>query len=133
MTEQGRAGQCSDWINRTRFLNDALKHDAGMAGKPGWVYILSTEDKCFFKIGMTVRLNPFLRLNTLDPQPYQVKSLYAVAKTRDARRAERILHKCFGDRHVKREWFRLNSDDLEWILTTMEFARTEKEFEAMLS
>lgn len=123
---------------RTRFFNDALIHDSGPDSRhSGWIYVIeaATQPLPVFKIGLTVQTDPFQRLRYLPrqvPFDHSGVSVWGVAKTSNPRRHERILHKTFGDRHVLNEWFRLTDTDKEWLALTMEFARTDTEYEGLL-
>lgn len=82
----------------------------------GFIYVMWGWERYpdLFKIGSSV--NPHMRKKQL---MREVGSLYVLIalKTKNMRELEHNLHKTFEDKRVWREWFRLDPEDHEKILT----------------
>lgn len=78
---------------------------------PGYVYVLQGGGYC--KIGSTTQLNDRVaRLSTLMPFPI---SLMCSIATEDMFALEAQLHSRFADKRTNGEWFRLESEDIDYI------------------
>ena len=79
--------------------------------RAGYVYVLESENKEYYKIGKTkvlaVRVIKQLKVQL----PFAVNVAYAFA-TDDRSRDETKLHRHFRSKRLNGEWFALNEDDL---------------------
>lgn len=83
----------------------------------GYVYLLQSPSTAF-KIGRS--RNPKDRLKTFGVKlPFEVEFI-ALIKTPDMYRLENILHQRFAKKRIKGEWFRLNADDIDYIVSLQE-------------
>jgi hypothetical protein len=48
----------------------------------------------------------------------RVELMFAV-ETPDCRRLEALLHQFFNDRHIRREWFKVQPDDVRQAIETL--------------
>ena len=87
--------------------------DHGLSYRPGFVYLLSSPETRFCKIGRSRDLGPRLkRLSTLPPFEYDVTHYF---RADDCHRAEAALHAHFEKCRKRGEWFALQPDDIAWI------------------
>jgi hypothetical protein len=77
----------------------------------GFIYLLSGGG--YYKIGLTTDVDR--RISEISPKlPFEVELIHVI-QADDMTKAESYLHERFSDKRVNGEWFRLSSDDVEWI------------------
>ena len=79
--------------------------------RKGYVYLIRSGE--YHKIGLT-RRNPYTRLKELTT-PEGV-SLVHVIETSDPEGLEAFLHNVFKDKRSNREWFKLNEEEVAFIM-----------------
>ena len=77
----------------------------------GILYIVQSSE--IYKIGITDNFKQ--RLSALRHNTPHGLSVILILRISNANLVEKRLHTLFKDRRVKGEWFRLNSDDLEFL------------------
>jgi len=86
---------------------------------PGYVYVV--EGGGYYKIGLSNDVDR--RLTQLAVQPPFELTVIHIIETDDMFGLEAELHEVFTDKRVRGEWFELDEEDIEWLLTTYEGAR----------
>lgn len=91
--------------------------------KSGYLYLIEQEQTGFFKIGVSI--NPEKRLNQLKTSSPTVLKLITKIYTNDMYTLEKLFHKLFLRKNStlsegnkwrnNREWFFLNSNDINYI------------------
>lgn len=80
----------------------------------GWVYILSADQVCWFKIGMT-RREPTFRVTQFAPAlPFTSELLY-VFPCSNPMGLEAFLHERFAAKRLNGEWFALDEGDIAFL------------------
>lgn len=78
--------------------------------KQSGVYILEVRDSGLFKIGVTKDIEKRLsQLQTSNPYEFYLRDFFITPKNREL---ENLLHKKFRLNRYKREWFKLNHDEV---------------------
>jgi hypothetical protein len=78
-----------------------------------YLYLIRCNE--FYKIGIAYDIDN--RLNSLQTgNPYELDILFAV-KISGAEKVEELLHNYFKDKRIFREWFKLEQDDIKFILS----------------
>lgn len=81
-----------------------------------FLYLIRCEQ--FYKIGITFNIDS--RLNSLQcGNPYELELVWS-AKIKDAIECEELLHGMFEKKRHMREWFKLDKEDIEFILNLVE-------------
>lgn len=94
----------------------------GNGKRDGFVYLILSEDG-HYKIGRTRDVPT--RTNTLEIQlPYQIEVIHSVP-VKDMYWAEKHLHDRFAPKRVNGEWFKLETDDVEWIKSLTELEQAQ--------
>lgn len=76
----------------------------------GYIYVLKVGD--MYKIGKSV--SPRGRIGTLKTAcPFEIE-VFAVYKTIDLHRTEKMLHDVFSEKRIRGEWFKLDKEDLSF-------------------
>ncbi|MHC4413353.1 MAG: GIY-YIG nuclease family protein [Planctomycetota bacterium] len=76
---------------------------------PGYIYILDLDRDSYYKIGQTVNING--RINALRASNPWLKSVFC-SPVFNASHVEKKLHNYFEKKHIEREIFCLNEDDI---------------------
>jgi len=80
--------------------------------KPGYVYLFQTSTG-IYKIGQSI--DPGKRLTSIQSSlPYKLSSIVRIP-TNDMSKLENELHNRFRDKRIRREWFDLSPEDVEYI------------------
>lgn len=88
------------------FLNPPPK-----SKKEGFVYLMKSGD--YHKIGLT-RRDPRIRLKEITTPTDTI--IVHVIETVDPEGLEHFLHEEFKEKRSNREWFKLDEDDVQWII-----------------
>src|SRR5688572_21843324 len=79
----------------------------------GYVYVLKCGE--FYKIGFSKK--PYRRARKLrTASPYPIEVVYTL-KTPHYKMVERTLHRHFDSKRIDREWFMVENEDLEYVLS----------------
>lgn len=78
--------------------------------KQTWVYLMKDLRNGFYKIGESAV--PQYREKTLQSEQPLIELVEAWSGTTDD---EKHLHRCFAEKRIRGEWFRLNDSDIEEI------------------
>ncbi len=113
-----------DALSATEAKADFAKRRRGTrVNRRGWVYLLQVVNGGPCKIGITFDYDPFRRIRTIDQGlPYAIAPL-AFAYVEDALGVEAQLHNRFEHLRLRREWFTLDADDIQWLLDQPEFGK----------
>ena len=85
----------------------------GLPFRPGHIYVLSSPETHFCKIGRTNNLKRRLtELATLPPFEYDVEHVFTAD---DSHQAEAALHSRFAQSRKRGEWFSLSLADIAWL------------------
>jgi hypothetical protein len=80
--------------------------------KTGHVYLVESE-LGFYKIGRTSKLRE--RMNLFEIKlPFNIKLIHSIPSD-DIVWAETLLHEQYATKHINGEWFRLSSEDIDYI------------------
>ncbi len=80
------------------------------SAKFGGVYIVEVRNSGLFKIGVTKDINKRLsQLQTSNPYEFYLIDFFKTDKNREL---EKFLHNKFRNKRYKREWFKLNQEEL---------------------
>jgi hypothetical protein len=79
-----------------------------------YTYLMYDEISGYYKIGKSI--NPEFREKTLSSQTPKIRLIY---KCKEVVVSEDYLHKLFQYKRVRREWFDLNTDELDVVLNLM--------------
>lgn len=80
------------------------------SNKKAGVYIIEVRDSGLFKIGITKDINKRLsQLQTSNPYEFYLFDFFITIKNREL---EKLLHEKFRLNRYKREWFKLNQDEV---------------------
>lgn len=85
---------------------------------PGYIYLIRGIDTPWYKIGKTA--DPKARIKAFNTQGPFLCEVVRLFKVNDMNYAEAGLHDCFRDKRVQGEWFTLDSDDLDTLLSIRE-------------
>jgi len=80
-----------------------------------FVYLIAEETHGIFKIGVTNDVKGRIAQHRSSNPFIKIKRLFLYQNAQSAFRAEKSLHRRFGNNHVSGEWFRLSIFDLEII------------------
>lgn len=109
--QTGESVDTVEYINRLRVLR--MRRIVEECSGGGYVYFLRGDGYC--KIGQTTNLEQ--RLNTLKIQlPFKVDLFHAIP-TATPSVLEKQFHARFKDKRANGEWFKLESEDFEYIKT----------------
>lgn len=109
------------WLRRTRGGRGSRPHRERAApteaqeraSGPGFIYVvfIEAEGRALYKVGKSE--SPLQRIRqhqTSSPFEVKVASIYFTPHMQDE---ERMLHRRFGEKRVRGEWFALDSEDLQ--------------------
>lgn len=97
---------------RHLLLQEYLPIDMYQQNRPGYIYILRAGP--YYKIGRAKSIDNRVKQITLQ-LPFPVELLHSI-ETPDYIAAEHTLHNQFAADRTNGEWFKLHSDDVEWLL-----------------
>lgn len=84
---------------------------ADLKNKTGYVYLLK-DDNDNYKIGLTKNLES--RMKSFTSLPYKIELIHYF-ESNNMSSDERKLHNKFSDKRISGEWFKLSTEDVEYI------------------
>lgn len=82
--------------------------------KAGFVYLMRSGNG-YYKIGISKNIKN--RLDGLKRQfPIEIEVIHQIT-CHDYRKVEKVLHEKYSSKRAEHEWFRLNAEDVQWIIS----------------
>lgn len=95
--------------------DEILTHGDGQVPENGEGYVYILQGGRYYKIGKTNNLTR--RIAEISPKlPFETSLIHAI-ETDDANRLEAILHNKYTSKQVNGEWFDLDWEDIQWLIS----------------
>lgn len=100
-----------DAVREREIVQTPTKQKKMIEARPGYIYLIkSVTPKPYYKIGLSK--TPVERIDRLDViLPFPIEPLHQFP-TNHRHKAEKVLHKLYGDKRVNGEWFALSEQDI---------------------
>jgi hypothetical protein len=108
----------SDWPGWEKYIGPKPRFEDRSNDRIGFIYLIRSGDTNRYKIGISKNVPS--RLNTLQTENPEKLSLIRAFPAIDALKLEQELHSYFAEQRFAGEWYVLDEQDLEYVLSIAE-------------